>query len=109
MSSDEEEGGPPRKHIVKDARTPKAAPQTKPKFVLDLGSDSEDESISTKKMQESSSKNGPPKTKPRTSKVTKLAMTHEEPKKAAKPDKKEAQPKKMKGEEKKAEVKQKPE
>lgn len=113
MSSDEEEG-PPRKKIVQNRRTPKAAPQTKRKFVLDLGSDSEGDLISTKKIKEPSSKNGPPMTKPRSSKVvdseSEAEMTHQEPKKAEKPaTKKEAPSKKKKGEDKKAEGKQKPE
>jgi hypothetical protein len=114
MSSDEEEDGPPRKIFVKEGRTPKAAPQTKHKSVLDLGDDSEDESISTKNMQEPSSKNGSQKTKPRTSKVvdseSEAETTREEPKKVAKPAKrKEVSSTKMRAENKKAEGKQKPE
>ena len=115
MSSDEEEEeGPPRKKIVKDGRTPKAVPQTKRKSVLDLGDDSEDELISTKKTQEPSPKKGPPKTKPRAYKVvdseSEAEITHEAPKKAGKSvKKKEAPSKKTAGEDKKVEGKQKSE
>ncbi len=113
-SDEEEEEGPPRKKIVKDGRTPKAVPRTKRSSVLDLGDDSEDELISTKKRQKPSSKNGPPKTKLRSYKVvdseSDAESTQEEPKKARKPvKKKEAPSKKMVGQDKKAEGKQKPE
>lgn len=113
VSSDEEEEGPPRKKIVKDGRTPKAVPRTKRSSVLDLGDDSEDELISTKKIQKPSSKNGPPKTKSRSYKVvdseSEAEMTQEGPKKAGKPvKKKEAPSKKTMGEDKKAESNKKP-
>lgn len=114
MSSDEEEDGPPRKKLVKDGRTPEAVPRTKRSSVLDLGDDSGDELISTKKIQKPSSKNGPPKTKPRSYKVvdseSEAELTQEGPKKAGKPAKTKGAPsKKTMGEDKKAESKQKPE
>jgi hypothetical protein len=112
MTSDEEDEAPPRKRIVKNVRVLKTAPQTKRVPALDLGDESEEESSSTKKKPESSSKNGPAKAKPRTSKVvdSEPGITDDEPKKAVKPAKKKgALPKKMSNEDKKAEDKQKPE
>lgn len=111
MSSDEEEDGPPRKRIVKGGHTPKTALQTMHKSVLDIGGDSEDEYVSTKKKQKPSSKNGPAKTKARMSKVVESeSETETTDTKAERPArKKEGPPKKTKGEDKKAEDKQKPE
>lgn len=121
-SSDEEEDGPPRKKIAKDGRSQKTAPRTKRKSTLDVGDDSEDGLISTKKKQKPISKNGPTRTKPQPSKVVdsepEAEMTDEEPKKAVKLAKKKGPPsKRMKSgdkkvedkRDKKAEDKQKPE